>query len=64
MFLLAKPKEALFAEGDEGEAGDPETKLRRFAGGRADGAAGDSQKNEPRPGDPPVDAGPAKAGDR
>ena len=52
MFLPAKPKEVLFADGDEGDAGEPDTRLRRLAGGSAVAADGDWQKKEPRPGDP------------
>jgi hypothetical protein len=63
MFLPANPKEALFAEGDEGDDGDPDVRLRRLAGGRAEGTPGDSQKNEPRPGDPLKDETPPNAGD-
>ena len=48
----AKPYDARLAEGDAGEAGDPVTKLRLFAGGSAEGGTGDSQKNDPRPGEP------------
>lgn len=43
--------------------GDPSTKLRRLAGGRAEGGAGDSQKNEPKPGEPENDEAPEKAGE-
>lgn len=48
-----RPKDARLAEGElDGEAGDESTRLRRFAGGRAVGAAGESQKKEPSPGEP------------
>lgn len=59
----ASPNEVRLAEGDDGDEGDPEIRLRRFAVGRAEGAAGDSQKNDPRPGEPPSDEGPPKEGD-
>jgi len=57
------PYEARFAEGDDGEAGDPLIKLRRFAGGRAEGTTGDSQKNDPSPGDPEKEDAPENAGE-
>lgn len=50
---LLRPKDARLAEGElDGEAGDESTKLRRLAGGRAAGAAGESQKKDPSPGEP------------
>jgi hypothetical protein len=61
--LRDMPRDERLAEGDpEGDAGEPDTSDRRFAGGRA-GAIGDSQKNEPRPGEPEKDAAPEKDGD-
>lgn len=50
-------------EPDEGDAGGPLTRLRRLPGGAWDGGAGDSQKNDPRPGELEDDAGPPSAGD-
>ena len=63
IFLADNPKDALFAEGDDGDEGDPLTRPRRLFCGRAEGATGDAQKNAPRLGEPPnEDVGP-KAGD-
>lgn len=54
--LPPSPKAERLADGEEdGEAGEDPTRLLRFAGGRA-GGAGESQKNEPRPGDPNEEA--------
>jgi hypothetical protein len=66
LFALSIPRgpyDARFADGDDGDAGEPVTKLRRLAGGRTAGGAGDSQKKEPRPGEPEKDADPENAGD-
>lgn len=57
------PYDALFAEGLDGEDGDSLIILRRFAGGSAEGGAGESQKKEPRPGEPENDAAPENTGD-
>ena len=57
------PYDARLAEGEEGEDGEPLIRLRRFAGGRAVGALGESQKNDPRPGDPEKDEAPEKDGE-
>jgi hypothetical protein len=52
------------AEGDEGEDGeDPATKLLRLDVGTAAGGAGESQKNEPRPGEPEKEAAPENDGE-
>ena len=51
--FLARPKDALLADGDsDGEAGDAEINVRRFEVGTTGPAAGESQKNEPSPGEP------------
>jgi hypothetical protein len=61
--LRHMPNDVRLAErAPEGLAGETDTRDRRFAGGRA-GTMGDSQKNDPRPGDPVKDAAPEKAGD-
>lgn len=38
-------------DGEAGDAGESEARDRRLAGGRAEGGPGDSQKNEPKPGE-------------
>jgi hypothetical protein len=59
MIRVDKPYDARLAEGEEGE---PETRDRRLVVWAA-GAAGDSQKKDPSPGDPEKEAEPEKAGD-
>lgn len=55
-FSTARPREDLFAVGDpEEEDGEPSTILLRLEGGRADGGAGESTKNEPNPGEPSIE---------
>jgi hypothetical protein len=50
------PREERLAVGEsEGEHGESSMMLLRFAGGSADGGAGESTKNEPSPGEPSMD---------
>ena len=52
----ALPRDDRLAVGDpEEEDGEPSTILLRLDGGRAEGGAGESTKNEPSPGDPSRD---------
>jgi hypothetical protein len=52
----ALPRDDRFAVGDpEEDDGEPSTILLRLDGGRAEGGAGESTKNEPSPGDPSID---------
>lgn len=58
-----EPSDVLLAEGDpEGDAGDSVMSGRRLPAG-SEGAAGDSQKNEPRPGEPLKELAPENDGD-
>lgn len=57
------PYDALLADGLDGDDGDSLIMLRRFAGGSAVGGAGESQKNDPSPGEPENDAAPENTGD-
>jgi hypothetical protein len=52
MFLL-RPSEVRLADGEpDGDPGEPVSRLRRFEGCKAAGWAGESQKKEPKPGEP------------
>lgn len=61
---MFRVKDVRLAEGEpEGDAGELDTRDRRFVGFRA-GAMGESQKKSPKPGEPePNDAGPPNAGE-
>ena len=55
-FSVPLPRDDRFAVGDpEEEDGEPSKILLRLDGGRAEGGAGESTKNEPSPGDPSRD---------
>lgn len=59
------PRDVRLAEGDpEGDAGDSVIKGRLLPGAGAGGGIGDSQKNEPNPGEPEKELAPENEGDR
>lgn len=60
--LRPSPNDARLADGDDGETGEPVTRLRRLPSGSKEGA-GDSWKNEPRSGDPLRDPAALNAGE-